>query len=201
MVDGGDAPPVAGARTAGISVLVVCRANRGRSPVVAELLRQYADQHGVQPPPTIVSCGLEAREGEPLLPSVSRVLRRRRLALADHVSRPFAVADAGEATLIITFERALTRAIVARRPHAVPRTFTLRELSRLVRSPLWRSEWNGAPDVVERLHALRPMVEAGDDDTPDPVGERRRATRRLVDGMVKDVATVAPALFGPAPRD
>ncbi len=181
----------------GADVLVVCRANRARSPVVAELLRQYAAAHDLKPQPRIWSRGLYAAPGLPLLPSMQRALASRRLVVPDHSSRRLGPDEAAQARLVVTFELEDKRTVVAQRPALVSRTYTLRELVRLVQSPLWRSDWNGSPDVTARLHALRPLVEPGHDDTPDPAGLSRWRVRRLLDGLVRDVETVAPALLGP----
>ena len=187
--------------TAGLQVLVVCRANRARSPLAAALLRRYAETHDGVAPPHVLSSGVDARDGEPLLPSVGNAAGRHGVSLEEHLSRRFRVEDVASADLVITFERALRQAIVAQRPSSVPRTFTLRELVRLVRSRHWRPEWNGTPDVAVRLHALRPLVEPGEDDSRDPVGANRRTTRQLVDELVRDVEGVAPALLGPRARE
>lgn len=191
-----ESPAAGGAR----EVLVVCRANRARSPVVAEVLRQYAAEHhltSVQ----VCSSGLDARDGEPLLPSMRRALgRRTRLDLDGHESRAFRVDEVSAADLVITFEGTLRRAILARRPSAVPRTFTLKELVRLSTSGHWRPEWNGTPDVAARLHRIRPLVEPGDDESRDPVEAGRRATRHLLDDLVRDAQRVAPTVLGSGER-
>lgn len=180
----------------GPDLLVVCRANRARSPVVAELLRRYADAHDVRPRPTISSGGLEAVPGLGLLPSMKRALASRNLSVPGHTSRPFRIEEAEAARLVITFSHADKKKVVARRPALVPRTYTLRELVRLVRSPHWRPDWSGLPDVAVRLHGLRPLVEPGDDDTPDPAELSRWRVRRLLDDMTQDVVAVAPAVLG-----
>jgi len=186
-----------GARTVAPHLVVVCHANRARSPVVAELFRRYAADHQIRPRPRIDSSGLYAEPGQPVLESIQRLLRSRKLEIPPHSSRPFRVDDVGSARFVITFEQEHRRTIVAQRPDLVPRTFTLREIVRLSQSPHWKQEWNGGPDVAARLHAIRPLVEASDDDTPDPATARRRAAGKVLDSLVEDVARVAPVLLGP----
>ncbi len=178
-------------------LLLVCRANRARSPVAAELLRQYALEHGIEPPPVLVSSGIHALRGQVLLTAMQAALKRRKRPPLEHRSRPFSLSDANAARLVITFEREFTRSVVSQNPALVPRTFTLREIVRLTSSDRWNTAWNGSADLGMRLHAIRPLVEPGDDDTPDPIGGGRRLARRVLDGLVADVARAAPVLLGP----
>jgi protein-tyrosine-phosphatase len=177
-------------------LVLVCRANRARSPVAAALFRQYADDQHLDPKPVITSSGLYALRGQSLLSSMQAALTRKKRDELDHRSKPFSLHDADTASLVITFERELTRAVVSQNPALVPRTFTLREIVRLTKSSRWNPAWNGAPDVAARLHVLRPLVEPGDDDTPDPATGGRRIARRVLDSLVDDVALVAPVVLG-----
>lgn len=178
-------------------VLLVCRANRARSPIARALLAHYAVEHELVPMPVITSSGLYAQKGQPLLTSMGDAVRRKGYEVSEHRSRVFSLRDASAARIVITFEQELTRNILAQGPTLVRHTFTLREIVRLSASPDWDAAWNGLPDVAARLHALRPLVEPGDDDTPDPVGGRRRVARSVFDGLERDVEIVAPVVLGP----
>lgn len=180
-------------------LLLVCRANRARSPIAAALFRQYADEHQLDPRPVIASSGLYALRGQPLLSSMQAALERKKRDVPDHRSRLFSLREANDAQLVITFERELTRSVVARNPALVPLTFTLREIVRLAGSNRWDAASNGLPDVAAKLHAIRPLVEPGDDDTPDPVSGGRWMSRRVLDSLVEDVALAAAVLLGPGP--
>lgn len=177
-------------------LLLVCHANRARSPLAAHLLRAWADEHGVRPRPRIASSGLYAEPGQPLLPDAREFLRETR-AVDDstHQSRVLEVAEARSAGLVVTFERALLRSIIARDPALATRTFTLREVVRLTSSPLWESG-HDARDLAAHLVWLRPRVAPGDDDSPDPAGASRRTAHRLLESLAADVATAAPVLLG-----
>jgi protein-tyrosine-phosphatase len=177
-------------------LLLVCRANRARSPIAVELLRQNDAEQRITPPPTITRSGVNALRGQALLSSMQDALKRKHRPEIDHRSRPFSLRDANGARLVITFERELVRTIVNQNPALVPRTFTLGEIVRLSSSPRWEREWNGSADIGARLHALRPLVEPGDDDTPDPVSGRRRVSRKVLDMLVRDIGVVAPVLLG-----
>jgi protein-tyrosine-phosphatase len=180
-------------------LVLVCRANRARSPIAVDLFRQYAEEQGFAPPPVITSSGLYALRGQPLLSSMQSALKRRNRDELDHRSKPFSLRDANAARLVITFEREFTRGVASQNPALVPRTFTLREIVRLTKSGRWDPAWNGSRDVAARLHAIRPLVEPGDDDTPDPVSGKRWVARRVLDSLIRDVALVAPVVFGEGP--
>ncbi|QZY29801.1 hypothetical protein [Nocardioides coralli] len=174
-------------------LLLVCHANRARSPLAAHLLRRWADQHGVEPRPRIASSGVYAGVGEPLLDSVHQFLEQRGVDGLTHASRPFDTDEAVAAGLVVTFERALLRAVVARDPALVGHTFTLREVIRLTSSPLFGE--SPGEDLAARLQWLRPRVSPGDDDTPDPAQVSRRGARRLLEELASDVERVAPVLL------
>lgn len=182
----------------GPDVLLVCRANRARSPLVAQILTEWAAERAGGSP-YISSCGLHATPGASLLPVAGRVLAAHGWEIPVHRARRFELAEARTARIVITFERELLKGIVRRDPALLPRCFTLREVGRLAGSPLWEDTWNGTRDVAIRLHRLRPRVAAGDDDSPDPVGARRRAARLALEGVLTDTLEVAPVLL-PARR-
>lgn len=183
-------------RTTRPVVLWVCRGDQARSPLAAHLLRSYAAQHQLCPEPVVVSSGLFADPGRPLLPGVTRVLAARGQETPDHLSRRFQLKEARRAALVITFERELVRNIVEQDVALAARTFTLRELHRLTSSPLWDDAWNGGPELATRLHRLRPRVAAGDDDTPDPAGANARSARRVLASVVEKTIALAPVLLG-----
>lgn len=177
-------------------LLLVCTANRARSPLAARVLESRAAEFGVRTRPQILSSGLLASAGQPLLPDAERTLRAHGLEVGAHTSRPFQLAEARAAFLVITFERQLLRLVVEQDPALLGRTYTLREVLRLTRSRLWNEAWNGAPDLARQLNRLRPRVAAGDDDIRDPAGVGSRASRHLLERVVADTTEAAPVLLG-----
>jgi protein-tyrosine-phosphatase len=178
-------------------LLLVCHANRARSPLAARVLAARATELGSRPATQILSSGLFANQGEPLLPEAERTLRAHGLETDDHAARPFSLAEARASRLVLTFERQQLRRVVEQDPALLGRTFTLRELLRLARSRLWEESWNGGPDLAHRLNQLRPRVAAGDDDIGDPAAVRSRASRHLLERVVTDTTAAAPVILGP----
>lgn len=177
-------------------LLFVCHANRARSPLAARVIEARAAGLGPRTRPRILHSGLFARVGEPLLPDTETLLREHGLETGRHAARPFRLAEARAASLVITFERQLLRLVVEQDPALLGRTYTLREVLRLTRSGLWDEAWNGGPDLARQLNRLRPRVPAGDDDIRDPAGMRPRAARYLLERVVADATEAAPVLLG-----
>lgn len=183
-------------------VLVVCEADRARSPVLAQLLRREAERRGLAGHVTIVDAGLRARPGEPLLPSVDRAVRKLGLGLEEHRATALDLAAIGNPGLVLTMTEDQRRALVRRRPTLIERTFTVREAVRLLRSSAWDPRWEGSAEVAARLHRLRPLVAAAHDreDVPDPAIGGRRLARSVVAELQQDATRLARALWGRAPE-
>ena len=176
-------------------VHVVCRANQGRSPVFAELLREQAAVRGVEA--EVTSSGLEARPNMMLLPAMSHAWYRRGHPVLDHSSRIYDPAEVRTAEVTLVFEAAQRSRLVSELPEMVDRVYTVREATRLVCSPRWEPDWSGSSFVITRLHRMRAYVEPGDDDTPDPARMRRAACRRLLTELEESADLLGAALFGP----
>lgn len=182
-------------------VLVLCTANRARSPVMAELLRREAELRGLGGHVEIDSAGLRAEPGEPLLPSVERVVKSLALDLNAHRARPLEL-DSGERPgLVLTMTEAQRHTVLRLHPRLLDRTFTVRELLRLLESPQWDERWEGTPEVVHRLHHLRPLVPGASapEDVADPATGGRRLAASVVTELRRYAPRVAAALWGPRP--
>ena len=178
-------------------LLVVCRANRARSPVAAQVIRLLAEQKPGTRAPRVLSSGVYAVPGEPLLPCAADVLQEVGAGTAGHSARRFRVQEAVDADIVLTFETSLVTRMLAVEPALTGKVFTLREALRLSGNDQWQPEWNGNSDLALHLHRMRPRTPAGDDETPDPATRRRRVQRRLMLQMVADVRGLAPVLLGP----
>jgi protein-tyrosine-phosphatase len=182
-------------------VLVLCTANRARSPVMAGLLRREAAVRGLDGQVTIDSAGLRAPVGEPLLPSVERVVKPMELGLAEHRSRPLQLDQGVRPGLVLTMTEAHRHAVLRMQPRLLDRTFTLREVLRLLASPHWDHQWDGTRDVVHHLHRLRPVVPGASspEDVADPATGGRRLAAAVVGELQRSAPPLAAALWGPVP--
>ena len=99
--------------------------------------------------------------------------------------------------MTLVFEAVQRSRVVTELPESVDRVYTVREATRLVRSPRWEPAWSGSSFVMIRLHRLRGYVEPDDDDTPDPARMRRSACRRLLAELEESAVVLGQAFFGP----
>jgi protein-tyrosine phosphatase len=182
-----------------LEILVVCTANRCRSPMAGALIkRAFADAGsdiGVQtagflesgfPPPEGVVAAL-ARHGIDVGASVSRTLT------------PEMVANAG---LVIGMERAHVRDIALRDPGTWSRTFTFKELVRRGEHIGPRSSDETAEAWIAAAHrGRRPDDLLGADDidnVADPMGGAQRAYDRTADELGELASRLVGLLMGPA---
>jgi protein-tyrosine phosphatase len=160
------APPDGPAR-----ILIVCTANRCRSPLAAALLGAALAEHGETA--EIDTAGLGA-QGRAATDETMAVAARRDLDLAAHRSRTLEPTLVARADIVLGMERVHVREVVAADPSAWPRTFTLKELVR-------RGEAVGAQQPGETLAAWLARVGEGRqsrdllgasplDDVADPSG-------------------------------
>jgi protein-tyrosine phosphatase len=187
------------ARAFAIDLLVVCTANQARSPVAELLFRREADarlgpDHGF----VVRSAGVQASSGAPVLSTMDAALDRRGLSVDDHRSRPLRVEELEASRLVITMAEEHRRDINRRAPSLVGRTFTLREVDRLVSSSQWDAAWDGADDAIERLPRLRPLVPKPDrsEDVIDPAGHSVGIALAVLDELTDRIVRISAHLFG-----
>lgn len=154
-------------------ILMVCTANRCRSPIAAALLARDAATLGLEI--QVDSAGL-LQSGLPPVLDAEAAAARFGVNLDSHRSRQLNTGLVAQASLVLGMERQHARAAVLASPdgNAFPRTFTLREFIR-------RASERGARDVGEPLAEWIAGVHAGRthrdllgaspaDDILDPIG-------------------------------
>jgi protein-tyrosine phosphatase len=157
--------------------------------------------------PRVSSAGTQGWEGAPAQPFSVQAAAEREIDIAEHVARRLSLADIRAADLIVAMAGEHRDEVVEMAPDAADRTFTLKELVRLLEALPAPS--GGLPARVREAAALRAggfTGNARDEDIADPLGasvDTYRAIawelddwiRRLVDGLLG--RAVAPAtIFG-----
>lgn len=187
-----------------VDVLVVCTANIARSPLAERLLQAHAD-HRLGPGAVVVhSAGVHARTGDLPADGSVQVADQWGLDLRDHRSRPVTPELAARADLVLTMSRRHRDKVTRLAPGLLERTYTLRELVRLLPD----LPGGGEPGLVRehleavlhRAHETRPLQADGrrDDDVVDPWGGPYEGYVDLGNTLVDLTEPLVDVLFGPA---
>lgn len=174
------------------SILVVCTGNICRSPLGEAFLRRRLAADGGN---VVTSAGTDGRDGGPATEGSVLAGAERGVDLAEHRSRRLTAGQVRDADLVVGMERAHRDAIVRAVPDASARTFTLKELVRLL-------EDGGVPtgDLAARVAEAARRREAapvdGDLDVADPYGDTLEAYRRTAADVDAWTARLADALAG-----
>ncbi|MDT0165793.1 low molecular weight phosphatase family protein [Actinotalea sp. AC32] len=181
-------------------VLAVCTGNICRSPAVERLLahRLGAGSSGVE----VASAGVGAVVGATIAPGMTPHLARLGVPTDGFAARQVAERDLASADLVLTMTRAHRTRVVELVPGAVRRTFTLRELARIVAGLDLALLPDGSP--AERLAALVPLAAArrrppatpADDDVVDPWGGDEGLYARAFAELAPAVDVIADAALG-----
>lgn len=164
-------------------VLVVCTANRYRSPLAEHFLRRFAQELGLDW--AIESAGTRAEFGDELDPAVVEILRDRHVLMESWASRPLAVDLLERADLVLAAAQEHRGAIVAALPRAMRHTFLLGQFARFLRAAPAATHRDGHELIRDALTvrgSLQPVA-PGSDDIPDPYGRSLRMLRTCADQL------------------
>jgi protein-tyrosine phosphatase len=189
------------------SILVVCTGNICRSPLAEGLLRQALDLRFPSGGPTVASAGTSGWEGSPAHPDTVRAALERDVDLSGHLARRLVRDHLEEADLILAMAAEHRSAMRQGFPEGVPRTFTLKELGRLLEA-LYPAPPEEAfdPDQLRRrvaeADALRRSigpVQPLDEDVVDPLGLSIETFRAVGWELAEWSNRLVAGLFGKVP--
>ena len=196
-------------------ILVLCRANVARSPLLAARLRLEVAARALDGIVEVASAGVEAAFGLPVAAGSQVVAERWGLDLGDHQARPLLHADADVQDLVLTMERAQTRRAVATVPSLEGRVFTAPELASILadRGVAERLPDGVAVDDAGAAERVRTVVELADGQRPgwweqrrgalevaDPIQQGQEVYDQIGERFVELAAVIAAGLFGPRGR-
>lgn len=181
----------------GVTILVVCEANRARSPAAARLLEAEALRRDRKL--RIRSAGVNAYQRRGLLDTMEKAMASRGIDTTGHLARSLDIDEVLASSLVLTMTEEQRREVMRLDPAVVVRCFTLREVVRLVTSQRWSPEWNGRADVPRRLHEVRAWAAPPSkrpEDVIDPVIGGQRLARHVLTDIVTAVDAISTPLFG-----
>jgi protein-tyrosine phosphatase len=191
-------------------ILVVCTGNICRSPMAEAFLRRALVERLSEGAPAVRSAGVIGRAGGPAMDEAVRAAAERGADISTHVVTRLGAPLVSDADLIVTMAGE-HRAEVARAvPEAADKTFTLKELVRLLDRLSTDEVEADLSTTVAHVEALRRSGFAGmpdDEDIVDPLGMPVEAYRAVAwelegwCGRLADRLADRLARGGPADRD
>ena len=182
------------------SILVVCTGNICRSPMAEGLLRVALGRRLGEDAPAVSSAGTMGLEGHAASPEGVEAARELGADIETHRARRLTVPMAEAADLLLCMATDHREIVAAAAPSLAGRTFTLKELVRLLEvlpAP-------GGDPLGGRLAAADAARQAGatppsnDDDIADPLGQPLEAYRAIAWELETWIERLVAGLFGPA---
>ena len=181
-------------------ILFVCEGNVCRSVLAAGVLRQaLTTAQGV----TVGSAGKHALAGEAADPVTAGIAARLGVSLDGHRARQLTPELLSAADMVVTATRQIRSAAVQTYPPSVKYSFTIKQLSRILKSAQAGFDSGGltGPALVVALARSvnqekgRLIVPQGDDDDiADPRGRALRVHEQSAEAIVEAVGELAKAL-------
>lgn len=181
------------------SILAVCTGNICRSPMAEGLLRVALERRFGVGAPDVSSAGTTGLEGYEASPEGVEAARELGADIEGHVARRLSTAMAEEADLLLCMASEHRAIVEAATPSLAPRTFTLKELVRLLESlPVPDGDpfevRLSAADAARRAGAVPPSQ---DDDIADPLGQPLEAYRAIAWELETWIERALVGLYGP----
>jgi protein-tyrosine phosphatase len=186
------------------SILVVCTGNICRSPIAEGLLKAELVARFGDGAPHVSSAGTSGWEGSPATPEGVEAAGELGVDIAGHRARRVRGELLREADLIVCMAGEHRDRLTVQLPEVSGRTFTLKELVRLLEpQPTASSDaspWTMAPRIA-RAHAMRQVDPTShpDEDIADPLGQPMEAYRAIAWELAEWTSRLATGLYGPAP--
>jgi protein-tyrosine phosphatase len=187
------------------SILVVCTGNICRSPLAEGFLRVALSSRFGRRAPAVSSAGTFGWEGSGAMPESIAAAAERGVDVSAHVARRLKAGHVLDSDLVLTMAREHRGIVLEEAPEAVGRTFTLKELVRLLEAMPAASRQDDPGEVVLRrvaeADALRRSGFAGnpnDEDVADPIGLPLEAYRAMAWELEGLCGRLTDGIFGRA---
>ena len=185
-------------------VVVICTGNICRSPMAEGFLRSALERRFGAEAPTVDSAGTQGWEGSPAQGESIVAAREREVDIEGHVARRVTRAHIDRADLVLTMAGEHRDDVVRSVPASAGRTFTLKELVRLLQA-LPPSEPAAAGTLAVRVAEADALRRGGfpgnprDEDIADPLGQPQDTYRAVAWELDDWIHRLADGLYGAAP--
>ncbi|TMK33489.1 MAG: low molecular weight protein arginine phosphatase [Actinobacteria bacterium] len=180
------------------AVIVVCTGNVCRSPIAEGLLRRATEHRANGAPITVSSAGTAGWEGSPAMPEAVEAAAERGVDISGHVATRLRPGMAADADLVLCMAGEHRELITRDEPEAADRTFTLKELVRLLEGGA-RAATTPAARIAAATRAphAAPSIADPEEDIPDPLGLPLEGYRAIVSELDGWIQRLVSALFDP----
>lgn len=190
------------------SILVVCTGNVCRSPLAEGFLRAaFEGRLGVSAP-AVSSAGTAGWEGSPAMPESVAAAAERGVDISGHRGRALTREHVDDADLIVAMAAEHRDAVARSVPDAEGRTFTLKELVRLLDELRDADTSEPQPEALaarlaeaDRLRRRGFEGNPHDEDVVDPLGMPIDSYRAVAWELGEWSRRLADGLFGLAPAE
>jgi protein-tyrosine phosphatase len=187
------------------SILVICTGNICRSPMAEGFLRTTLRRRFGDRAPTVASAGTTGWEGSGAMPESVEAAEERGVDISGHVARRLTRGDVFDADIVVAMAAEHREAVSRAMPEAADRTFTLKELVRLLEAlppPTGPLGPDDLPDRVAKAEEVRRGGFGGnphDEDIVDPLGLPLESFRAIAWELDEWTVRLAQSLYGSAP--
>lgn len=186
------------------SIVVVCTGNICRSPIAEGTLRAALQERLGGDAPSVSSAGTSGWDGSGAMPESVAAAAERGVDIGAHVARRLSAGILAEADLVVGMAAEHRREAARLLPEAAGRTFTLKELVRLLEALPVATEARPVP-LVDRVAGADDLRRTGfegnpdDEDVVDPLGMGIETYRSIAWELEAWTARLADALVGRTP--